>query len=183
MPESWWPVILDQVPAFRAAITPSNAMGAVAEAVRTWPGALRSDHPQVSFAALGPAAQQVTADHRLDHMLGESSPLARLYDLGAQVLLLGVGHDRNTSLHLAEYRSGVREAVTESGPVLLDDRSTWVTWDDIDLDETDFPVVGAELEAVGEVRIGTVGNADARLMSQRRLVDFAAAWFREQAVS
>lgn len=45
------------------------------------------------------------ADHSLDDALGEGSPLARVYDLDGQVLLLGVGHDNNTSLHLAEYRA------------------------------------------------------------------------------
>lgn len=37
-------------------------------------------------------------------MLGEPSPLGRLYDLDADVLLLGADHDCNTSPHLAEYR-------------------------------------------------------------------------------
>jgi len=72
--------------------------------VRTWPGAYRSSHPQFSFAAVGSAAQQLTADQRLSDACGEGSPLARLYEPDGRVLVLGVGHDNNTPLHLAEYR-------------------------------------------------------------------------------
>ena len=91
VPADWWPVIRARCPASTRRVTPSRFMGALAETVRTWPGALRSDHPHVSFAALGPAAERIVAGHRLADMLGEGSPLARLYDLDADVLLLGVG--------------------------------------------------------------------------------------------
>ena len=79
-------------------------MGVIAEAVRTWPGAVRSDHPHVSFAAVGAQALSVTGVHQLDDELGEHSPLGAVYRLDGKVLLLGCGHDSNTSLHLAEWR-------------------------------------------------------------------------------
>jgi aminoglycoside 3-N-acetyltransferase len=102
--EAWWPVIRQHLPAFDPALTPTRGMGAIVECFRHTSGVRRSAHPSVSFAAFGPHAQMVLADHSLDDDLGEGSPLARVYDLDGQVLLLGVGHDNNTSLHLAEYR-------------------------------------------------------------------------------
>lgn len=180
-PQAWWDTIRATMPVYRSAISPTRGMGAIPELVRTWPGALRSDHPQLSFAAIGPAAAEVTAGHDLAHGLGEASPLARLYALDAAVLLLGVGHDRNTSLHLAEYRAGVRQRLHESGPVLVEGHRRWCTWDEIDLDPTEFTAIGAELERSGAVRVGQVGHGPARLMSQRVVVDTATAWLVEHA--
>src|SRR5205085_4042113 len=106
VPEAWWETIRNERPAFDARTQPTRGMGAIAECFRSWPGSQRSDHPLVSFTALGPNAERIAANHELANGLGEGSPLARLYDLDAHVLLLGVGHANNTSLHLAEYRTG-----------------------------------------------------------------------------
>ncbi len=96
VPEDWWPVIRAKMPAYDPALTPARGLGVVAELARTWPGARRSAHPQDSFAAVGPAAEQVTAGHALDSGFGERSPLARVHELDGDVLLLGVGHGSNS---------------------------------------------------------------------------------------
>lgn len=178
VPESWWPVIRAQTPGFDPARTPpSRWMGVIPEVVRTWPGALRSSHPQVSFAALGPKAAEILAGHRLDDALGETSPLGAVNRLDGRVLLLGCGHDSNTSLHLAEYRQESPPRATAGASILEPDGSSrWTEWVDVDTEEDDFDRLGAEFEATGGVTVGPVGNADARLMSQRALVDFATTW-------
>jgi aminoglycoside 3-N-acetyltransferase len=61
VPPSWWPAIRRSLPPFDPEVTPSSQMGAVAEQVRLWPGALRSGHPQTSFAADGPSAHGSSA--------------------------------------------------------------------------------------------------------------------------
>jgi aminoglycoside 3-N-acetyltransferase len=176
VPESWWPVIRAEMPGFDPAVTPSRWMGLLPEMVRTWPGARRSNHPHTSFAALGAAADRVLADHPLDDMLGERSPLGRIYQLDGDVLLLGVGHGSNTSLHLAEYRVPRPPRAQLSGAVLTASGRAWVKWEDVDLEEADFEVLGADLDASGPVTIGPVGSAECRLMSQRAAVDFAVTW-------
>jgi aminoglycoside 3-N-acetyltransferase len=179
VPQEWWAVIRSEMPGFDLDATPSRHMGAIAEAVRTWPGAWRSNHPHVSFAALGADAEEVTAGHRLDDMLGDTSPIGQVYARDGDVLLLGVGHDSNTSLHLGEYRVPAPATVPHGASVLVDGGSAWVWWTDVNVDADDFAELGADLEATGAVRIGTVGEATSRLMRQRAAVDFAAGWLAE----
>ncbi|SCG79621.1 aminoglycoside 3-N-acetyltransferase [Micromonospora echinaurantiaca] len=177
VPEAWWPVIRERTPGFDPARTPSRYMGVLAETVRTWPGALRSDHPQVSFAALGRHAVEVVAGHPLDDALGERSPLGAVYRLAGKVLLLGCGYDSNTSLHLAEYRQAAPpRAATGSSLRQPDGTSRWATWVDVVTDESDFDRLGADFDATGQATTGRVGGATARLMPQPALVDHATAW-------
>jgi aminoglycoside 3-N-acetyltransferase len=170
-------VIRDAAPGFDPARTPSRWMGAIAENVRTWPGALRSDHPFVSFAAIGARAAEVTGGHRLDDALGEESPLGAVYRLDGKVLLLGVGHDTNTSLHLAEWRRPSPPRGAHGASIRRPDGvGRWTTWIDVLEDEDGFAELGAEFEATGGATVGPVGAATARLMRQRPLVDFAVGW-------
>lgn len=179
VPIEWHGRIRAEMPAYDPAITPTRIMGAIPESFRSHPGVRRSAHPRQSFAARGPQAAFIAQDHALDCAMGERSPLARLYDLDADVLLLGVGHDRNTSLHLAEYRAmwPSKRHTTFGSPVLIDGTRRWLEVDDLDFDDSDFARLGEDFERdTGATLIGKVGAASARLMRQRVLVDYAAEW-------
>lgn len=178
VPEAWWPVIRATMPPYDPARTPARALGVVVELVRTWPGARRSDHPHYSFAAVGRAAETVTAGHALTSGLGEASPLARVHDLDGDVLLLGAGHDSNTSLHLAEYRIPRPKRGESGAAVLRAGRRAWVTWEDVVGDEGDFDRIGAAFDTTGAVAVGRAGHGEARLMRQRELVAFGVDWMR-----
>ncbi|MFC6835703.1 aminoglycoside N(3)-acetyltransferase [Halomarina ordinaria] len=178
VPEGWVERIRETMPPYRPAVTPTRGMGAIPECVRDYPDVRRSDHPSLSFAAWGADAEFVVGDHGLDDALGEPSPLARVYDLAGDVLLLGVGHDANTSLHLAEYRADLpTERVTEGAATLVDGERRWVEYDDIEQDTGDFPDLGRAFEREVGLADGRVGTATAKLASQPRLVDFAVDWF------
>jgi aminoglycoside 3-N-acetyltransferase len=180
VPESWWPVIRSQAPGFDQSRTPSRWMGVIAETVRTWPGAMRSDHPQVSFAAVGEHAASVTEAHKLDDALGERSPLGAVYRLDGKVLLLGCGHDSNTSLHLAEWRQkSPPRAATGAAVRRPDGTSEWISWTDVADNTDDFEQIGAAFEVAVGLSVGQVGDAEARLTPQRTLVDFAADWMAQ----
>jgi aminoglycoside 3-N-acetyltransferase len=176
VPQSWWPVLYEKMPAFDPQITPSWYMGQVVETFRTWPGVLRSSHPTDSFAAWGRHAQIITANHSLDYGLGEQSPLARLYELNGHVLLLGVSYESCTSLHLAEYRAPHLKHLTRGSPILEQGQRVWKTYQDIEIDSDQFPEIGAAFEETGLVTTGGVGSAQCKLLPQRPAVDFATAW-------
>lgn len=177
VPDHWVEQIRETMPAYRPDVTPTR-VGAIPECFRNYPGAVRSDHPTVSFAAWGADAESVVADHALAHRLGEDSPLATVYDLDGDVLMLGTGHDTNTSYHLAENRADYPKETEQAGaPVLVDGERVWAEFETIEEDTDDFLDLGADLERDVGLTEGEVGAATAKLASQRALVDYAVEWF------
>jgi aminoglycoside 3-N-acetyltransferase len=162
--------------------TPSEGMGQLAEAVRCAEGRVRSTHPQTSFAAVGARAEELLAGHDGDCHLGERSPLGRLYEAGAQVLLLGVGFEVCSAFHLAEYRVPEPPRRTYRCVVLRGGVGRWTAYKDVDLDDSDFGALGADFEKADAarpgpvVRGGRVGDTHARIFPLDKAVDFATAW-------
>ncbi|MEU8396312.1 AAC(3) family N-acetyltransferase [Nonomuraea sp. NPDC048892] len=171
----------DNMPAFDARTTPSVECGRFSEEVRTHRGSVRSDHPQTSFAAVGSHARRLMADHPRDHHLGMLSPLGKMVESKAMVLLLGVGYDRCSAFHLAEYTYTeqpltmlYRCKVTDAG------KASWFQYSDVLLDDSDFALCGTDMERYVKVVSGMVGDADSRIFPMADAVQFAEQWFREK---
>ncbi len=181
VPEAWWPTIRASMPAYDPALTPTRAMGQVAELFRALPGVVRSTHPVGSFAARGPLAEFLTADPPdLKTMFGEASPIARLYDADGTIFLLGPDHANNTSLHLAEVRAHFpKRYLHEGAAMLVDGQRQWVEFEMMNLDTDDFNAIGDSYEAANNLRRGRVGRADVRFLRQRPLIDYAVRWMED----
>ncbi|MGW2679804.1 aminoglycoside N(3)-acetyltransferase [Streptomyces sp. NPDC001436] len=176
-----------RMPAFDSERTPSQGMGAFAEAVRTAPGAARSGHPQTSFAALGADARRICAEHRLECHLGEDSPLGKLCWEGGQVLMINVGFSSCTAFHLAEYRipkpplrmyDCVVKVNPPGGRRGNGDEGEWTRYEDVALDDSDFAEIGRSFPDP-LLRRGMVGGAAAVLFSLADAVDHAQTWMTE----
>jgi aminoglycoside 3-N-acetyltransferase len=180
-PEEWWPIIRTHWPAYDKEVTPAIGMGVVAEMFRKWPGAKRSDHPARSVAAVGKYAEYLTKDHDLCNIFGKGSPVDKLYELDGHILLIGVGYDKNTSLHLAETRANFasKKFTNESSAVMVNGKREWVTYNTQAVDDVDFIRLGKEYDKAANIEIHMVGDAEVRFMRQRSLVDFATDWMEK----
>lgn len=176
VPETWWDPIRDEMPAFDPALTPTRSMGAIVDCFRQLPDVKRSNHPTVSACALGPHAAVLTEGHELTDRFGPSSPQGRLYELDGHVLLLGVDHANNTSLHLSEARSGLPEVVSDGAPVLVNGTREWVEISHLDKDSDDFSEIGEAFGATGKEQRGAVGVGIGRLCRSLDVVDFGVEW-------
>lgn len=149
--------------------TPCLGMGVVAHTFWQLPGVLRCDSPH-SFAAAGPQAAYITAPQPIDVPHGLDSPVGRVYELQGQVLLLGVGHEDNTTVHLGELLGGARYRRKKSLPALVNGELVQVEYGEIDHCCQNFSLVDGWLEAQELQRRGQVGHAEARLASSQAIV-------------
>ncbi|MFI6702405.1 aminoglycoside N(3)-acetyltransferase [Streptomyces sp. NPDC050509] len=179
VPEAWWADIRASMPAYDARTTPTRGVGVIPETVRNWPGAVRSAHPQTSFAAVGPRAAAIVDGHALDCRLGERSPLARLEEAGARILMLVAGYEACTAFHLAEYRIAAPQ-VDNSFAVMTPQGRRWVTVPDTAITDSGFDELGSSFEEECPVVRGNVGAAEARLFSLTDAVAYAETWLAER---
>ncbi len=169
---------------FEPRTTPCAGMGAIAELFRTGSRVRRSAHPLLSFCAEGPRARRLLSGHRPGTGLGPRSPAGRIAEAPALVLLLGVGYETATLLHLGEYaRAGAEDAgrvtcraVTRWGfPPFR--RARCRSWEDIVFDAESFAETGDAFERTAPDRIlrGPIpgGTGEFRLFLARDLVRFS----------
>lgn len=132
------------MPPFEPDATGCPTMGALAECVRSTQGAVRSAHPQTSFAGLGPRAGTLLRRHPLRSHLGRLSPMARLYAADAQILLLRVGFEVCSAFHYAEYLTRPRPP-RRTYRCVVGGKGNWVEYRDLALDDSDFGEIGSRL--------------------------------------
>jgi aminoglycoside 3-N-acetyltransferase len=181
VPEDWWDTIRREMPPFRSEITPLRNLGRIPELFRIMPGVLRSNHPQVSCTAWGRNAEEIVREHDLEDSYGDRSPWKALYNLGGKILLLGVDHESNTSLHHAESRACTSNTIrkTRGAAILKNGKRKWVSWDEIEYNSDDFKDLGIAFENSIGYKTMKVGQAESRLLPMKDLIDFAIDWLQE----
>ncbi len=181
VPQKWWEIVRKNMPAYHPDITPTRGLGIIPEVFRKWPKVIRSGHPSLSFSAWGKYAKYITKNHDVGVDLGEDSPLSRIYSLNGKILLIGVTHENNTSLHLAEYRSDFpnKEYRLAGAAIQGKQGRKWIEWEELNIKSDDFEKLGTDFEEKYNIQMGKVGLADTRVILQREIVDFAEEWLKK----
>lgn len=156
---------------YRPDMPADGLMGQLPETLRRHPRARRSNHPILSFAGIGVA--RALESQTLEDPL---APIQELAEAGGWVLLLGVNHTVNTSLHYAERLAGrpgfVRWALTTEGVVTC----------------PGFPGCSEGFQAVGPRLTGVtrqvrIGAASVRAIPLPDLIRIAREWIEAEPLA
>lgn len=160
--------------------------GILHEAMRTWPGALRSDHPDAGVVAIGALAASITADHPFQYGYGTGSPFEKVLQAQGRVLMIGAPLDTITLLHYSEHQAQLpgkrirryrRLMPGVNGP-------EWVQFEEFDtaepvhesLPSNSFERIATDFLAKGHGIRGRVGTASSFLFDGPDLVRFGIEW-------
>ena len=158
---------------FDPAVTPAAPdLGILADTFWRQPGVRRGAHP-FAFAAKGPHAAHILSDPLALPPHQRASAVGKVLDRDGRILLLGVGHDANTTLHLAELLAGVPYRRARHITVVEGGRPTRIDYLENDHCCQLFPKVDGWLRARGLQRDGLVGHAPSKLMRAQDLVAIA----------
>lgn len=164
-----------------------SGLGTYPNAVWRHPHAKRSGHASHSSAAIGGIADFLTENHDPSNALGYNSPIYRMVRSGGKILLIGVTHKSNTSVHLAE-------SIAAPYCKLHYDKS----WGDyvhtkfpdgsvVEYKQSEFPGCSGGFDIIDEVlaeknlvKYGKIGNADSRLIDARGMIETVAAMIKLQ---
>ena len=176
MPTMTWRTVTPEQPHWDELETPSHT-GVLTEIFRTRYASGRSIHPTHSVAGLGPAAPLLLSRHHIDNTpVSANSPYGLMRDYEAYVLMIGVGLETATAIHLPEETVNVdlyvRPAETARLYRCRDRHGTvhhvWARrhWR---LDR-DFNQFGPPLMAQRQLDSGMIENCPYMIVSQRNLL-------------
>lgn len=178
-----WRTIRENFPAFDPKTSDIRYMGSVVENFRHREDVVFSSHPTMAYAAWGRYAKLLCNRQSTHFPLAEESPSARLYELKGNVLLLGVGFDRCTCLHLAQYRAESRPIVIEGASAkTLDGQKEWKKYLNLDLDTTDFEKIQAMMYKKELIKQTTIGSCQVQFFSAVHAIDEATKYFEKTAI-
>ena len=160
--------------------------GVLHEALRNWPAAVRSDHPDAGVAAIGPLADWITKDHPFQYGYGDGSPLEKILEENGRVLMLGAPLDTITLLHYAEHKAQIPNKRIRRYRRLMPGLNGpgWVCFEEFDtrdpvndaLPSNCFELIAMDYLAAGYGKKDTVGSAPSVLLDGPDIVQFGIRW-------
>ena len=163
--------------------TTESKCGAITEAFRRRPEALRSLSPTHSIAGIGPDAERLLDGHERALPFGPNgpdSPLGKLADEGGKIVLLGVTHVSNTIVHIVLYRAELPALEEWRGVDVTDSgggqRIVNVQHPGCSLG---FDALEPYLMEKNAQKIAKIGNADVRCMKASDVIEIGLAAVKE----
>ena len=156
---------------FRPDMPSDLLMGVMAETLRTRAGAQRSSHPILSFTGIN--AGDILRTQTVQDPL---APIEALAESDGWVLLLGVNHTSNTSIHYAEKEAGRKQfiywALTPAGVVECPNCPGC---------SEGFQAIGNRLDTI--TRTIQVGPGIIQAMPLKDLLNTAYQWIQEDPLA
>jgi aminoglycoside 3-N-acetyltransferase len=158
--------------------------GRIPETFRKRPNATRSIHPTHSVAAIGAAADQLTRDHIYSITpCDQLSPYGKLAQReNSYILLLGVDHNANTTMHHVEEIVGVNYHIQKgfAEAILILEHETITRHYLLHRygTERDFNVMDVLFSERGIQRATRIGAADIRLIAVKPMVQLVIQCLR-----
>ncbi len=158
-----------------------SVVGVIPETFRQRPDVVHGFHPTHPVTALGARAADLVADHlKSPTACGRDTPFGRLITLGGKILLLGVDHDRSTTMHTLEayaqapYLSDVEASYYDAEGKVQTIKLTLQPGP-----HRDFIGLDPLFQKEGVEGVGKVGRARSRLVDARKMHDVMLAAFRD----
>ncbi len=146
-----------------------SEVGVITETFRRRPGVIRSLSPTHCTAGIGPKTWDILKDHEQCRVsAGFGSPYHKLVQAWSKILLLGVAHNSNTTLHFVENTNGAPTLCRQLfEPSVIDGNGRTIavpTWPHMPGLQRNYPRVENILLEHGLQRSGKIGDADSKLI-------------------
>jgi aminoglycoside 3-N-acetyltransferase len=182
------PTFCDDPPElFELEKSPSDC-GIITNLFRRRPGIIRSFHPSHSVAVWGNDAEQIAKTHESATALGVGSPMHELIKMGAYILLIGVDHNRNSAIHIAERILPIphkdvpyNESFSKPIKVLRNGKIESMFVEECPGCSTNFLIVGDALNKKGRQITGKIGNAVTHKVKGSDLIECTLEILKEDA--
>ena len=144
-------------------------LGIIPETFRKRPGVIRSLSPTHCTAGTGPKAWDILKDHEQCRVsAGLNSPYHKLIQAWGKILLLGVEHSSNTTLHFVENTNGAPTLCRQLfEPAVIDSNGRTIvvpTWPHMPGLQRNYPRVEKVLLEHALQQNGRIGDADSKLI-------------------
>lgn len=162
--------------------------GILHETMRTWPGALRSAHPDAGVVAIGHRGSWFVETHPFYYGYGPGTPFARFVEARGKVLMLGAPLDTITLLHHAEHLARIPDKRVLRYRRLMPG-GVWADFEEFDTGDpvsdklplNCFEQIAEDFLRSGQGIDGRVGAARCVLLDAEALVKFGVAWIERVA--